>query len=208
MLTRGVKLAVALRFADCLDHPRAPTTALVKRGIALGERLLVNDRLTNLYNESFFYWCVQRESKRASRTGRPLSLVFMDLDDFKFVTDAHGDVLSRRALVEAAAVIRENAYETNVVAHLDGGEFAIVLPDSGGETALAVGERLHQRIAAHPFLADQGLKIRLTASVGVASLPDAAASAEELVEAADNATCAARASGGNGVRVAVPKGQP
>ena len=62
-----------------------------------------------------------------------------------------------------------------------------MLPDTGGEGAFAVGERIRERIAAHKFLAGDGLDIHLTGSVGVATLPDVAASAEELVQAADKA---------------------
>ena len=70
-----------------------------------------------------------------------------------------------------------------------------MLPDTGGEGAFAVGERIRERIAAHTFLAGDGLDIRLTASVGVATLPDVAASAEELVQAADKAMYAVKDSG-------------
>ena len=130
---------------------------------------------------------LRRETKRASRSGRPLSLLFIDLDGFKAINDAHGHLFGSRALVEAAAVIRGSARETDVVARFGGDEFALVLPDTGGEGAFAVGERVRERIAAHRFLAGDGLDIRLTASVGVATLPDVAASAEELMQAADTA---------------------
>ena len=84
-------------------------------------------------------------------------------------------------------MIRGSARETDVVARFGGDEFAVVLPDTGSEGALAVGERVRDRIAAHGFLADDGLDMRLTTSVGVATLPDVAASAEELIQAADGA---------------------
>ncbi len=130
---------------------------------------------------------LRRETKRASRSGRPLSLLFLDLDGFKAVNDTHGHLSGSRALVEAAAVIRGSARETDVVARFGGDEFALILPDTGGEGAFAVAERIRERIAAHKFLAEDGLNIHLTASVGVATLPDVAASAEELVQAADTA---------------------
>ena len=69
--------------------------------------------------------------------------------------------------MEAAAVIRGSARETDVVARFGGDEFALVLPDTGGEGAFAVGERIRERIAAHKFLAGDGLDIHLTVSVGV-----------------------------------------
>ena len=146
---------------------------------------------------------LRRETKRASRSGRPLSLLFIDLDGFKAVNDTHGHLFGSRALVEAAAVIRGSARETDVVARFGGDEFALVLPDTGGEGAFAVGERIRERIAAHTFLAGDGLDIHLTASVGVATLPDVAASAEELVQAADKAMYQVKDSGKNGIQAAV-----
>ena len=145
---------------------------------------------------------LRRETKRASRSGRPLSLLFIDLDGFKGVNDTHGHLSGSRALVEAAAVIRGSARETDVVARFGGDEFAVVLPDTGGEGAFAVGERVRDRIAAHKFLARDGLDIRLTASVGLATLPDVAASSEELVAAADKAMYGVKDSGKNGIQAA------
>ena len=167
------------------------------------EALSVTDDLTHLYNSRYLNLVLRRETKRASRSGRPLSLLFIDLDGFKSVNDTHGHLFGSRALVEAAAVIRSSARETDVVARFGGDEFALVLPDTGGDGAYAVGERIRERIAAHRFLAADGLDIHLTGSVGVATLPDVAASAEELVQAADKAMYHVKDSGKNGIHAAV-----
>jgi diguanylate cyclase (GGDEF)-like protein len=166
------------------------------------EALSVTDDLTHLYNSRYLNQVLRRETKRASRSGRPLSLLFIDLDGFKSINDRHGHLAGSRALVEAAAVIRGSARETDVVARFGGDEFALVLPDTGADGAYAVGERIRERIGAHCFLAGDGLEIHLTASVGVATLPDAAASAEELVQAADMAMYRVKDSGKNGIQVA------
>jgi diguanylate cyclase (GGDEF)-like protein len=166
------------------------------------EALSVTDDLTSLYNSRYLNQVLRREAKRASRSGRPLSLLFIDLDGFKAVNDTHGHLCGSRALVEAAAVIRGSARETDVVARFGGDEFALVLPDTGAEGAYAVGERTRERIAAHAFLAADGLNIRLTASVGVATLPDAAMSAEELMQAADAAMYEVKDRGKNGIQAA------
>jgi diguanylate cyclase (GGDEF)-like protein len=166
------------------------------------EALSVTDDLTRLYNSRYLNLVLRRETKRASRSGRPLSLLFIDLDGFKTVNDTHGHLYGSRALVEAAAVIRNSARETDVVARFGGDEFALVLPDTGGEGAFAVGERIRERLAAYKFLADDHLDIHLTASVGVATLPDVAASSEELMQAADKAMYAVKESGKNGIQAA------
>src|SRR5947209_18776653 len=166
------------------------------------EALSVTDDLAHLYNSRYLNLVLRKETKRASRSGRPLSLLFIDLDGFKAINDTHGHLFGSRALVEAAAVIRQSARETDVVARFGGDEFALVLPDTGGEGAFAVGERIRERICAHKFLAGDGLDIHLTASVGVATLPDVAASADELVQAADKARYKVKDSGKNGIKAA------
>jgi diguanylate cyclase (GGDEF)-like protein len=166
------------------------------------EALSVTDDLTQLYNSRFLSQVLRRETKRASRSGRPLSLLFVDLDGFKSINDTHGHLFGSRALVEAAGVIRASARETDMVARFGGDEFALILPDTGSEGAVAVGERVRDRIAAFRFLHGDGLNIQLTVSVGVATLPDVAASADGLIQAADEAMYYVKDHGKNGIYVA------
>jgi diguanylate cyclase (GGDEF)-like protein len=166
------------------------------------EALSVTDDLTQLYNSRYLSQVLRRETKRASRSGRPLSLLFIDLDGFKAINDTHGHLFGSRALVEAAGVIRASARETDMVSRFGGDEFALILPDTGSDGAVAVGERIRDRIAVHTFLEGDGLSIRLTVSVGVATLPDVAASADGLVQAADEAMYWVKEHGKNGIYVA------
>jgi diguanylate cyclase (GGDEF)-like protein len=220
---RTIGALIALDTARSKDIPALPAELLsalkvVLEGPALAldttlhlrraEDLSVTDDLTTLYNSRYLYQVLRRETKRASRSRRPLSLLFLDLDGFKSVNDRHGHLCGSRALIEAASVIHGCARETDVAARFGGDEFAVVLPDTGSEGALAAAERVRERIAAHAFLkASDGLDVHLTASVGVATLPDVASSAEELIKAADMAMYRVKDKGKNGVFLATERVQ-
>jgi diguanylate cyclase (GGDEF)-like protein len=180
-----------------------PAAIALDNALALqrAEALSVTDDLTHLYNSRFLNQVLRREAKRASRSGRPLSVLFIDMDGFKSVNDKHGHLAGSKALVEAAAIIRGSARETDVVARFGGDEFSVILPDTGREGAVSVAERVRDRIRAFDFLASDGLTVRLTASIGVATLPDVAGSAEELLRAADTAMYRVKDTGKDGIHV-------
>jgi diguanylate cyclase (GGDEF)-like protein len=194
----GPSLMMALR--ELLE----PAAIALDNALALerAEALSVTDDLTRLYNSRFLHQVLRRETKRASRSGRPLSLLFVDLDGFKQVNDTYGHLAGSKALVEAAAIIRGCARETDVVARFGGDEFSLVLPDTGSDGAVSVASRIRERLSSFHFLAADGLSVHLTASVGVATLPDVAASTEELLRAADMAMYRVKSVGKDGIFVA------
>ena len=163
------------------------------------EALSVTDDLTGLYNPRYLKEALTRETKRAVRYNRPLSVLFIDLDGFKMVNDRHGHLFGSQALVEAAMVIRGCARESDVVARYGGDEYVVLLPETASAGAVVVARRVRERLAAHPFLEAHQLSVRLTASVGVATLPGDATAPEELLHGADLAMYRVKENGKNGI---------
>lgn len=187
-------------FAGALD-----TAMRLRRANALS----TFDDLTGLYNSRFLNGALRREVKRSVRTGRPLSLLFVDLDGFKGVNDRHGHLYGSRALVEAAERVASAARETDVVARFGGDEFAVILPDTDRDGAMVVGQRVRDRVAGTPFLSAAGINFPLTASVGAATLPPGGGTPEALLVAADAAMYRVKGRGKNGFEMAdlVPPSQ-
>jgi diguanylate cyclase (GGDEF)-like protein len=191
-----------------------------RREVQLRE-LVVKDALTGLYNRRYFYYRLNSEIQRAKRYGRTLSLLILDVDDFKKFNDMHGhlagDELLRGLAARMAAVIRRSdtkpSYEVDIACRYGGEEFAVILPEAASaqgavaaerirssiETrgAIAVAERIRQRIEQSRF---DGLGA--TVSIGVSSYPEHGMEIDALVKSADDALYQAKRTGKNRVTVA------
>ena len=166
-------------------------------------RLARHDVLTGLANRGVFVEALETAIASTRRTGQGFAVLYMDLDHFKDVNDTLGHPMGDLLLQSVAQRLKAAVRETDTVARFGGDEFALILPDTGSPGARAVAERIRERIARHRFLAGDGLDIHLTASVGVATLPDVAIAADELVQAADAAMYRVKDRGKNGIQVAV-----
>jgi two-component system cell cycle response regulator len=160
------------------------------------EELLVMDEKTGLYNYRQFRQKLTEEWLRAERYGTPLSLIMMDLDNFKRLNDTLGHLAGDRALKEFATLVAGGARATDMAARYGGEEFAIVLPHTSGDMACRVAERIRQATKQFVFLEDER-PTRMTVSAGVATFPSSAGirSADALIQAADRALYDAKQTG-------------
>ncbi|HEY0432196.1 MAG TPA: sensor domain-containing diguanylate cyclase [Pyrinomonadaceae bacterium] len=188
-----------LELLNALSLPVASALANAVR-IAEAERLSQTDDLTKLHNARYLRQFLLNEIRRARRYGSSVAALFLDLDDFKRVNDAHGHLAGSHVLMEMAAVILSSIRDTDAVARYGGDEFVIVLPDTDIELAGTVAQRIREKIAHHLFTAGRNLQLTLTASFGVAAFPEHASSPQQLIAAADTAMYEAKAANKNCIR--------
>lgn len=149
------------------------------------QELTIQDEHTGLYNARHLGRVLEAEVHRARRFGHKLSLIFFDLDRFKQVNDTHGHQVGSAILRECGEVMQRALRSVDVATRYGGDEFVCLLPETGKEAALACAARLRDELVRHSFLKDQGLDLRITASFGVATFPDDAESAHELMRRSD-----------------------
>jgi two-component system cell cycle response regulator len=161
-------------------------------------RNLVNiDDLTGLYNYRYLDLTLGRELKRAERYGAHVAVLFMDLDNFKNVNDTHGHLVGSRLLGEVGSLLKQSVREEDTVIRYGGDEYTVILVETDVPGAVIVAERIRRSIEGHAFLADDGLNIRLTASIGCACYPEDATTRAGLLELADQAMYRGKEQGKN-----------
>jgi diguanylate cyclase (GGDEF)-like protein len=161
-------------------------------------RSAVTDGLTGLYNHAYFLQALRQEVLRSKRHGLKAALLLLDLDDFKRVNDQRGHVEGDRALMRAAAIVRDSVREIDIAARYGGEEFAVLLPDTGRLGAFVVAERIRTRIERR----FRRRRPRVTVSGGLALFPDDAGSPADLIVQADAGLYRAKAGGKNQILLA------
>jgi len=161
-------------------------------------RQAVTDELTGLSNYGRFQEVMSAETERARRFNQTLGLVMLDIDDFKSVNDQHGHVQGDRVLAAIAGVLRESTREIDTTARYGGEELAVILPQTDLDGAFMLAERIREGIEALQLpLEDGSGVVKVTASIGVASLPEIANDSPRLIAAADAALYRAKRAGKN-----------
>jgi diguanylate cyclase (GGDEF)-like protein len=156
------------------------------------------DPLTGFYNHRYLHERMGEEVVRSQRGKRPMSVMMLDLDDFKLVNDTFGHLFGDRFLAWTAELIRATLRASDVPARYGGDEFAVILPDTDADEAGRAAERILEAFRDRPFTAEQRGPVPIVASIGVATFPTDGRTATELIAAADRALYAVKRDGGHG----------
>ena len=168
------------------------------RHIAMAELRAVTDSLTGLANSRALQETLKRMAAQASRTVTPLAVVHFDLDHFRMLNDTFGHAKGDEVLSAVGDAIAHDVRDSDFVGRYGGEEFLALLPDTGREGAVILAEKLRQTIANLPVPELDG---RLSASFGVAVLPDHAGEVNQLLRSAGRALSFAKANGRDRVEV-------
>jgi diguanylate cyclase (GGDEF)-like protein len=192
----GLRVAILDYFVNVnheLKNPKVIEISTYERTA----RSAVTDALTGLFNHAYFLQALKREVQRARRHELLLSLIMLDLDDFKRLNDTRGHLEGDRVLMKTASLINESLREIDVAARYGGEEFSVILPETSRTGAYVVAERIRRRLESH-FARRRGGPM-MTTSAGVASFPEDAATPDDLIRRADEGLYRSKADGKNRV---------
>jgi diguanylate cyclase (GGDEF)-like protein len=168
-------------------------------------QLSITDGLTKLHNHRYFQDHLTREIKRVSRTGAPLAMILLDIDDFKQLNDTHGHAAGDEVLVSLAAIMNDSARESDLIARYGGEEFVILLPNTDLAGAVHLAEKVRMAVESTRLIIGSSFRpTNVTVSVGVALYRG---NRREFFAEADKALYAAKAAGKNCVIIAGAEGK-
>ncbi|MCX7995938.1 MAG: diguanylate cyclase, partial [candidate division WOR-3 bacterium] len=163
------------------------------------KEMSLTDSLTRIANRRHFDLILENEIKRGRGYARYVSLAMIDLDHFKDFNDKYGHLAGDQLLISIASKLKSTVRDTDLVARYGGEEFAIIFPETPNNAALKVCERVRQAIENNYITLKKFGKVGTTISVGVATYPQSAQNAQELIKKADLALYRAKKLGRNRV---------
>jgi diguanylate cyclase (GGDEF)-like protein len=176
----------------CLIYPLRNAT-LFQQAL----RMAFTDQLTKTSNRAAFNDSLKREIKRVERSGLPLSLIFVDLDKFKFINDNYGHACGDLVLSSVGSWLMDSLRGSDAVFRYGGEEFVVILSDTDESAALVIAERIRKDIESHTLAYGMDI-LNITASLGVSSYQKDD-TAETLIKRADTAMYVAKQQGRNRV---------
>jgi len=166
------------------------------------QELTITDDCTGLYNARHLYKTLDTEVSRSARYGYQFSVLFLDLDYFKRVNDTHGHLVGSRLLGQVANVIKSYLRIIDYAFRYGGDEFVVLLPQTGKEGATVVAKRLLEIFRTAEPLKSEGLNLNVRVSMGVATYPEDANDAHDIIHQADEMMYAVKNSTRDNISVA------
>ncbi len=163
--------------------------------------LSIKDELTGLYNRRYLFSRGKQELSKARRYNSPLSVVILDIDDFKKINDSYGHAAGDLVLEILAQKCLEALRSIDVACRYKGEELVLLLPETGPQDAKIVAERLRKVIASTPVTLKEGQKLNITASFGISCFTEDIVDFEMLLDRADRALLEAKGEGKNITKV-------
>lgn len=157
----------------------------------------VTDRLTGLYNRGNFNLTITKELARSSRLGKPISLIILDIDNFKKLNDSCGHLKGDQVLRDVANIVKDNIRTMDTAFRYGGEEFILLLPETNSPEATKISERVRKAVESHNFIASEKHDGKLTISLGLVTCANSKTSPEKLVKEADICLYRAKNSGKN-----------
>jgi diguanylate cyclase (GGDEF)-like protein len=161
------------------------------------EILARTDALTGLNNHGHFMEELTSEVQRAVHSSSPLSVMILDLDEFKRINDTYGHLIGDRVLVRIADIIKKHVRSTDIIARYGGDEFCVALTNTTAPGARALAKKMREEIAEKVFSADGGVKFHITCSIGLTQFHKEMESSLEVLKLADQALYRAKKAGKN-----------
>ncbi len=157
-----------------------------------------SDPLTELWNHGHFHYLLQTEMEKAKATQTPLSLVMLDIDDFKIYNDLFGHQAGDNILKELTSLLKKQSRKMDYICRYGGEEFTLILPQTDKREAFLIAERLRENIQNYSFTREEVLPSKhLTVSLGLATFPEDGSSHPEIITSSDKALYQAKHKGKN-----------
>jgi diguanylate cyclase (GGDEF)-like protein len=172
------------------------------RAVQRIQELSITDDTTGVYNSRHLFTVLAEEVRRSERFGYEFSMLFVDLDRFKLINDEYGHMVGSKLLGQFGRCLRKNLRLVDAAFRYGGDEFAVLLPQTGKEAATHVARRLMRTFREKDWLTQEGLAIKLRASVGIATYPQDGSTSHAIVQSADDLMYQVKEAGRDSIAVA------
>jgi len=155
------------------------------RAVEKIQELTITDDCTGLFNARHLYKTLETEVYRSARFGYEFTVLFIDLDHFKYVNDTHGHLIGSKLLAEVGYLVKAQLRLIDYAFRYGGDEFVVLLPQTGKDAGLVVAKRLRDNFRTGLFCREEGLNLNVRASIGLATYPQDAKTPQDIIRQAD-----------------------